>query len=72
MRAGEDGVPAALLRNRTWRDVVEVLDCYRTVDRWWTSEPVSRTYYDLLLDDGRTSTVYRDHIGKAWYEQNYG
>jgi hypothetical protein len=72
VQAGEDGVPAAVLRNRTWQSVIEVLDCYRTVDRWWTSEPVSRTYYDLLLDDGRTSTVYQDHIGKAWYEQNYG
>ena len=72
MRAGADGVPAALLRNRDWRTVVDVLDCYRTVDRWWTSEPVSRTYYDLLLEDGRIVTVYRDHVGKEWYEQRYG
>lgn len=72
MRADADGVPTALLRNRDWRAVVDVLDCYRTVDRWWTSEPVSRTYYDLLLEDGRTVTVYRDHVGKEWYEQRYG
>ncbi len=71
MRAGADGIPTALLRNRDWR-AVDVLDCYRTVDRWWTSEPVSRTYYDLLLEDGRTATVYRDHVGKEWYEQRYG
>ena len=71
MRAGADGVPTALLRNRDWC-AVDVLDCYRIVDRWWTSEPVSRTYYDLLLEDGRAVTVYRDHVGKEWYEQRYG
>ncbi len=72
MRASADGVPAALLRNRDWRSVVDVLDCYRTEDRWWTSEPVSRTYYELLLEDGRIATVYRNHIREEWYEQRYG
>lgn len=72
MRAGEDGVPTAVQRDRTWCAVEGVLDRYRTVDRWWTSEPVSRTYYELLLADGRTTTVYRDHVAKAWYEQRYG
>ncbi len=72
MRASEDGIPTSLLRNRTWHVVVEVLDRYRTVDRWWTPEPVSRTYYELLLENGRITTVYRDHVGKEWYEQRYG
>ncbi len=49
-----------------------MLDCYRTEDRWWTSEPVSRTYYELLLENGRTTTVYRDHVSEEWYEQRYG
>ena len=72
MRTDPDNVPVALLRNRDWRAVVDVLDCYRTEDRSWTSEPVSRTYYELLLENGRTATVYRDHVGKEWYEQRYG
>ncbi len=72
MRASEDGVPTALLQNRDWRAVVDVLDRYRIVDRWWTSEPVSRTYYDLLLEDGRTATVYRDEINDRWQAQRYG
>ncbi len=72
MRASEDGVPTALLQNRDWRAVVDVLDRYRIVDRWWTSEPVSRTYYELLLEDGRIATVYRNHVRKEWYEQRYG
>ena len=72
MRADADGTPTAMLRNRDWRSVAEMLDCYRIQDRWWTPEPVSRTYYELLLEDGRTTTVYRDHAGEGWYEQRYG
>ena len=66
------GAPGALRRNRAWRSVAEVLDCYRTDDRWWTEQPVSRTYYELLLEDGRAVTVFRDEIGAGWYEQRYG
>jgi len=72
VRANADGVPAALLHNRDWRAIADVLDCYRTEDRWWTSEPVSRTYYELLLENGRTATVYHDHVSEEWYEQRYG
>jgi len=52
--------------------VSEVLDHYRTDDRWWTAEPVSRSYYELLLDDGRAMTVFHDLIQDDWYEQRYG
>jgi hypothetical protein len=66
-----DSVPTALLREGTWLHVVEMLDRYRTDDRWWTERPVSRTYYELLLADGRTATVFRDEIGGEWWEQRY-
>ena len=66
------GAPAALLRNGQRLVVSEVLDHYRTDDRWWTAEPVSRSYYELLLEDGRAVTVFRDLIRGDWYEQRYG
>jgi hypothetical protein len=72
MRADADGVPGALRRRGTWLAVIEVLDCYRTDDRWWTSQPVARTYYELLLEDGRAATVFRDEIKGSWWEQRYG
>jgi len=58
--------------NRTWLLVADVLDRYRTDDRWWTERPVERTYYELLLEDGRTATVFRDEIEGSWHEQRYG
>lgn len=72
VRAGADGAPSALRREGRWLQVVEVLDHYRTYDRWWTSEPVSRTYYELVLEDGRMATLFRDDIQGEWYQQRYG
>ena len=65
------GTPSALRRGGTWLAVVELLDRYRTDDRWWTSQPVARTYYELLLEDGRAVTVFRDEISDRWWEQRY-
>ena len=72
VRAGDDGAPSALRRAGAWLAVAEVLDRYRTDDRWWTSQPVARAYYELLLEDGRTATVFRDEISDRWWEQRYG
>jgi hypothetical protein len=55
-----------------WLEVIEALDCYRTEDRWWTDDPITRTYYELLLEDGRTVTVFRDELHGSWWEQKYG
>ena len=72
VRAEDDSTPSALRRRGRWLEVAEVLDRYRTDDRWWTAEPVSRSYYDLLLEDGRAVTVFRDEISGDWSEQRYG
>ena len=71
VRADARGVPTALRRNGRWLAVERVLDRWRTDDRWWTDRPVSRAYYELLLEDGRTATVLRDEINGLWWEQRY-
>ena len=65
-------VPIALRRNAGWLEVVELLDRHRTDDRWWTERTVARTYYELLLADGRTVTIFHDEIEGSWWEQRYG
>ena len=72
VRAGANNAPSALRRNGGWLEIIELLDRYRTDDRWWTAQPVARTYYELLLEDGRTVTVFRDDIRGSWYEHRYG
>ena len=64
--------PTTLRRGDRWLAVVELLDRYRTDDRWWTAEPIARTYYELLLENGRAVAVFHDDVRDAWYEQRYG
>ena len=33
---------------------------WRVVDRWWTEEPVSRRYFDVVLETGQNAVVFRD------------
>jgi hypothetical protein len=50
-----------------WRAVAQVREHYRTDDRWWTDVPLSRDYYELLLECGRPITLYLDRLQDHWY-----
>ncbi|HZP26092.1 MAG TPA: hypothetical protein VFB90_03495 [Dehalococcoidia bacterium] len=63
-----EGKPIAV-RLAGRREVQAVLETWRIDDEWWRPQPVSRTYFSLLLEDGRTLTVYRDAVG--WAAQDY-
>lgn len=54
------------------RHAVEVvLETWRIDDEWWRERPVSRLYFRLLLEDGRSITVYRDLVNDRWARQTY-
>ena len=38
-------------------------------DRWWTARPLHRHYYELVLSNGRSITVFRDLRADCWYRQ---
>ena len=64
----EAGVDATPLRvNR--RGVALVREEWRVVDRWWTDDPISRRYFDLVLESGENVVVYRDGESGAWFTQ---
>lgn len=67
VEADSDGTPRRVHHRGHWRAVAQVRDHYRTDDRWWSGVPVSREYFDLLLDDGRPLTVYLDRLEGRWY-----
>lgn len=60
------GTPRRVRDRGLWRVVAQVQERWRTEDRWWTEEPVSREYFSLLLEDGRPVVVYFDRLGKRW------
>lgn len=72
VQANEAGMPMAIRVGHRWHAVVEYEDRWRIDDEWWRERPVHRDYYDLLLEDGVTLTVFRDCLTQSWYRQRYG
>ena len=62
---GFDGTPREVNRS----PVLIVREEWRVVDRWWTDDPVSRRYFDLVLDGGERCVVYRDVERGGWFTQ---
>ncbi|HEY6053949.1 MAG TPA: hypothetical protein VIU86_08455 [Gaiellaceae bacterium] len=42
---------------------------WRVVDRWWTEQPVARRYFDLVLESGENTVVFRDEDRGLWFTQ---
>jgi hypothetical protein len=74
VRADEAGRPVAV-RRADWaqpRRVLEVQDCWRIDDEWWTASPVSRIYYELEAEGGVRVALFHDLIAGRWFEQHAG
>jgi hypothetical protein len=56
IQAGPDGIPTAVGRTA----VEAVAEEWVVEDRWWTGRPLKRRYFELILADGRSATVFRD------------
>ena len=65
VEAGFDGAPREVNR----RAVAVVREEWRVVDRWWTEEPVSRRYFELVLESGQNVVVFRDQERGGWFSQ---
>ena len=63
-------VPAMLIEGKRRSKVTQVQDVWRIDDEWWRN-PISRRYYQLVLEDGTLRTVYHDLITNSWHEQAY-
>ena len=49
--------------------VALVREEWRVVDRWWTEEPVSRRYFEVVLASGDNTVVFRDQERGGWFSQ---
>ena len=61
--------PGATPRVVNRESVTLVREEWRVVDRWWTEEPVQRRYFDVVLEGGERSVVYRDEEAGGWFSQ---
>jgi hypothetical protein len=65
VEAGFDGAP-----RRVNRQAVELVrEEWRVVDRWWTDEPVSRRYFDVVLESGELAVFFSDRERGGWFTQ---
>jgi hypothetical protein len=62
---GFDGSPSRVNR----QGVAMLREEWRVVDRWWTEEPVSRRYFDVVLESGQNAVVFRDEERGSWFSQ---
>lgn len=65
VEAHADGLPRRLNR----QEVAVVREEWRVIDRWWTEEPVTRRYFDVVLETGENTVVYYDGDGGTWFTQ---
>jgi hypothetical protein len=60
-----DGIPAVVNRVR----VVRVREEWRVNERWWTSRPLQRRYFDVVLETGENAVVFLDEALGRWFRQ---
>lgn len=78
VRTDADGLPVAIARHghsrarASWVRVESVEEVWRVAEAWWREEPQARTYYRLVLADGRLLTLFHDDARGCWSEQRYG
>ena len=65
VESGVRGAPSRVNR----QGVALVREEWRVVDRWWTEEPVSRRYFDVVLESGEHAVVFLDEEVGRWFTQ---
>jgi hypothetical protein len=60
-----DGSPAEV----NHQHVLLVREEWRVLDRWWTEEPVSRRYFEVVLESGENTVVFHDGGHGSWFSQ---
>ena len=68
VRTGSGGRPLSIRLGGRERRVLQILEIWQIDDEWWR-ERISRRYATLVLEGGRTMTVFRDLVTGCWYLQ---
>ena len=64
-----NGRPGKVVKSRGTRVVESVLECWRIDDEWWR-KPISRTYYEVVLETGGRMVVFQDLSTNEWWMQS--
>ena len=61
----DSGVPVRFGRER----VESIREEWLVEEGWWSRSPLSRRYFELLLEDGRIQVVFCDLSSGRWFSQ---
>ena len=65
VRAGPGGCPLAV----DGQPVAHVRESWLIEDRWWTTRPLRRRYWELVSERGRDLVVFHDLTDGRWFRQ---
>jgi hypothetical protein len=68
VHADADGMPVLVVHGRKRLRVEAVRETWRIDDEWWR-RPISRIYHMVVLEDGKSMTLYQDLVAGGWYMQ---
>ncbi|MEZ4414778.1 MAG: hypothetical protein R3E10_03420 [Gemmatimonadota bacterium] len=61
------GGPLRIRRPQGRAEVVaHIRESWRIDDEWWRA-PISRLYYEVVLENGRSLTLFHDRIARRWF-----
>ena len=69
VKTGAKGFPVAVKLRRRWAKVDAVEGRWRIDDEWWRTESVSWMYYECVVAQGQSLTLFQDLVTCEWYEQ---
>jgi hypothetical protein len=68
VRASDEGRPQAVMEGSRSRRVEVVRECWRIDDEWWR-RPISRLYFSVVLENGKSLTLFQDLVQGGWFVQ---
>ena len=68
VHADRNGVPLMVVHGRRRLRVEVVRETWRIDDEWWR-RPISRIYHTVVLEDGKSVTIYQDLAAGGWFMQ---
>lgn len=68
VQTAADGTPVKVGRSA----VDSLREKWLVEDRWWTSRPVRRLYFELTMTGGTSVVVFCDMVSGRWYSQRGG
>ncbi|MEX0682252.1 MAG: DUF6504 family protein [Dehalococcoidia bacterium] len=72
VEAGSDGRPVSVALSGRRFAIEDHRETWRIDDEWWRPKLVSRLYWRVVTEDGRSLDLYRDLVSGDWFRQAYG